>query len=89
MNWLKLFDWTPVSVKVPYPRFIRSKNRGGGRFLLGYVVDIEYLYHGTRSVFFPTHDAIDAERRGRAALASAIKLYRKTRNQISVNRNQR
>ena len=89
MNWLKLFDWTPVSVKVPYPRFRKPLIEGGQRFLLGYVVDIEYLYHGTRKVFFRTRDAFDAECRGRAALASAIKLYRKTRNQISVNRNQR
>ena len=88
MNWRKVFDWTPVSVKVPYPRFRKPLIEGGQRFLLGYVVDIEYMYHGTRSVFFPTHDAIDAERRGRAALASAIKLYRKTRKKIHDN-NQR
>ena len=88
MNWLKLFNWTPVSVKAPYPRFRKPLIEGGQRFLLGYVVDIEYMYHGTRKVFFRTRDAFDAERRGRAALAGAIKLYRKTRKKIHDN-NQR
>ena len=85
MNWRKIFNWTPVTVKVPYPRF---SIRGNKRFLLGYVVEIEYKYHGLWPVFFEAHNNLNnPTQRGSAALRDAIILYKRTKNTIYENNN--
>lgn len=76
------FDWTPVAVRVPRPRFVRM-GADNARFLLGYVVEIEYKYHKSKSVFFPAKYNDDTlQRRGSVALRDAISLYRQTKQKI-------
>ena len=74
------FDWTPVAVKTPRPCYKTYKDVG--RLLLGYEVEVTYLYHGVRKQLFP----IDEEKLGlvtqKKALKNAIIFYKKTRNTI-------
>lgn len=75
------FDWTPVAVKAPRTRY--EFYRDTGKVLLGYEVEVEYLYHGTKTVLFAT----DEDKLGlvprRRALLNAVDFYRATRKRIS------
>lgn len=86
MNLRKIFDWTPVAVKAPRPRY-EKYDSVSERIVAGYVVEIEYLYHGHRDVFFPNlsdiKDTVDGNRR---SLRKAIVFYKKTRNKINSQR---
>lgn len=90
MNWHDLFslealkrhfDWTPVAVKTPRPKY--KYYNDVGRVLLGYEVEVEYLYHGKRAQLFVS----DEEKLGivsrQLALANAISFYRRTKLKIS------
>lgn len=80
-KWLQFFDWTPVSVKMPKPLY--EKYDDTGKMLLGYEVEVEYLYHGNQRYLFPT----DEEKLGlaprRYALARAVAFYKNTMAKIS------
>lgn len=76
MNLLKIFDWTPVAVKAPRPRY-EKYDSVSDRLLMGYVVEIEYRYHGRRDVFFPSvYDYRSFEENNRRALRKAILFYK-------------
>ena len=79
--WWQQFDWTPVAVKAPRPRYEVYKD--AGRVLLGYEVEVDYLYHGNQCVLFPT----DMEKLGlvtpQRALANAINFYKETRKKVN------
>lgn len=90
MNWkdifrlekiVNLFDWTPVAVKAPRPRYEFYKDVG--RMLLGYEVEVTYLHHGTEIKLFAT----DENRLGlvsrKRALMHALSFYSETRNKIN------
>ncbi len=83
----QLFDWTPVAVKAPKPHYAVYVD--AGRMLLGYIVEVEYLYHGKQEVFFPT----DSEKLGivsqKRALANAISFYKNTRCKIKAYKKER
>lgn len=83
MNWKNLFswdalkrsfDWTPVSVRPPRARYMYYKDIG--KMLLGYEVEVEYLYHGNQKRLF----AIDEEKlcliSRRRALSNAVAFYK-------------
>lgn len=46
LDWKHLFDWTVVSAKEP----VAVKNKHGA--IEGYQVEVKYMYHGTRNLFF-------------------------------------
>lgn len=62
-----LFDWTPVAVKKPCPKFAEYKDVGV--VLLGYEVEVQYLHHGTQHLLF----AVDEEKLGLSKPADALK----------------
>lgn len=86
MNILKVFDWTPVAVKAPRPRYT-TYDSVSARLLIGYVVEIEYRYHGWRDVFFPSaynEKSFDSNRR--RALRKAIIFYKNAKHKISTDK---
>ncbi len=73
----KMFDWTPIAVSVPQPRYEEYSDTG--RVLLGYEVRVTYLHHGEHTRLFVTLD--NSGRVGRRrALYHAIKYYKNTRD---------
>lgn len=90
MNWKNLFslekikqqfDWTPVAVKVPRPRY--ETYTDVGPMLLGYEVEVEYLYHGNKTHLFPTDEEKLCLVSRRRALANAISFYKDTRAKVT------
>ncbi|HIS71078.1 MAG TPA: hypothetical protein IAD02_03795 [Candidatus Enterousia intestinigallinarum] len=82
-SWEKIrqhFDWTPVAVRGPRPRY--ETYNDVGRVLLGYEVEVKYLYHGVKKRMFVT----DEEKLGlvsrKRALANAISFYKDTKGKI-------
>ncbi len=75
------FDWTPIDVKPPRPRYEFYKDVG--RVLLGYEVEVEYMYHGKKLRIFST----DTEKLGlvppHRALENAIIFYRGVRARVT------
>ena len=75
-----LFDWTPLSVSFPAPKY--RNYRDVGSVLLGYHVRVRYLYHSPRDFLFTTdEDKLGLISQGRA-LDNAIKFYEKKQRQI-------
>lgn len=74
------FDKTPVAVKVPCPKYKFYRDKG--RVLLGYEVEVEYLYQGNQKMLFSTdEDKLGIVPRQRA-LANAISFYKETKAKI-------
>ncbi|MBQ8294205.1 MAG: hypothetical protein IJX89_02360 [Alphaproteobacteria bacterium] len=75
-----LFDWTPVSVSYPSPKYMDYSDKG--HVLLGYQVRVRYRHHGMREYLF----TYDEEKLGMVsqerALNNAIKFYEKTMQKI-------
>ncbi len=89
MNWKNLFsiekikqkfDWTPVAVKAPRPRYTVYKDVG--RILLGYEVEVQYLYHGNKKHLFATDEEKLVLVSSRRALANAICFYKNTKSKV-------
>ncbi len=75
-----LFDWTPVSVTYPAPKY--HEYRDAGRVLLGYRVYVRYAHHGMREYLFTN----DEEKLGivtqAQALNNAIKFYERMQQKV-------
>ncbi len=75
-----LFDWMPVSVSYPAPKYYEY--RDVGRVLLGYRVCVRYAHHGIREYLFTN----DEEKLGLVtkaqALNNAIKFYERIQQKI-------
>ncbi len=88
MNWKNLinwnavrniFDWTPVNVLAPQPKYITYNDVG--RILLGYEVQVTYRHHGVCKLLFATFDSHGKIGR-RRALYRAIRFYKSTRSNV-------
>lgn len=79
--WKQKFDWTPVAVKTPRPRYEEYKDVG--RTLLGYEVEVEYLYHGVQRTLFPTDTEKLCFVTPQKALANAIRFYKETKSKVA------
>lgn len=85
-NWSALrymFDWTPAAVKVPRPYYKNVKH--GQRVLCGYVVEVQYLYHGVRLILFTVerHTSLANKQR---VLLDAVHFYRGVKQAVIVAR---
>lgn len=91
MNWKNifivkkiryLFDWTPLYVKIPKPRY--EVYSDAGKVLLGYEVEVKYLHHGVKKLLFPTEENKLGLVSRKRALEKAINFYKTTRTKINL-----
>ncbi len=74
------FDWTPVAVKAPCRRCEVYKDVG--RVLLGYEVEVTYLYHGTKKRLFTTDEDKACIVSRKRALRNAMEFYKTTKERV-------
>lgn len=67
----RVFDYTPVGVSAPMPKFMDY--RDAGRVLLGYEVVVNYARHAPRAYLFPS----DEEKLGLVSQAKALQNARR------------
>lgn len=79
-----LFDWTPVDVKAPRPRY--EFYNDAGRVLLGYEVEVTYLYHGTDVKLFATDDNRLGLVSPKRALRRAVAFHKETKEKINKHK---
>lgn len=79
-----LFDWTPVSVKAPRPRY--EVYADVGRVLLGYEVEVTYLHHGTEVKLFATDDNRLGLVSPKRALRRAVAFHKETKAKINKHK---
>ncbi len=78
-----MFDWTPAAVKAPRPYYKNVKH--GQRVLCGYVVEVQYLYHGVRRILFTVerHTSLANKQQ---ALVNAVHFYKVVKQDVIVAR---
>ena len=73
-----LFDWTPVAVSAPTPKYYEYHDMG--QLFLGYAVSVQYRHHRPREYLFPC----DEEKLGLVSRKYAMRRARRFYQQMKT-----